>query len=470
MTDSWAHPVNGSWNASADWTGGVPAPGSTALITTPGTYTVTSSQNNSVGNLETAKKTTLAVAADAFDLTLGTGTGALAGAVTVAETAKLELGTDGMDTTFDNVGVCTLTGGIDPTELVVAGNATLAGKGKVELGPNSEIVSDGSTASLTNSNAISGQGTIGDSNLTFNNEAKAVVDANDVDAALFVSAEQCTNSGELESSNQGQLLLSGDISGGKSGKFVAGADSSIHLDGALIDGGAVSIGKGATLSTGGPFVNMINTTAAVKNAGEINANGADLEIEASVKNSGAGSLSASSGNLLEITGQVTRGTATIFGPGVINFHEASSTRVTFEPGGFGILVLGEPQKFTGTVAGMATDSQAYIDLGNIQFADNPVVSPLSSKGVLTVTDPVTHVVDKIKIIGGGTFMASGGNSDGSTSISDPPAASADPSPGNVSVLAQAMASFGAAAGAADSGTAATKEPHGGADLLAPPHH
>jgi hypothetical protein len=84
---SWAHGVSGDWNTSSNWKPtGVPVTGNTALITTSGTYTVTSSQANSVAILNTQSSVTLAINAGAFDITAGTGGGKLAGKISVAET------------------------------------------------------------------------------------------------------------------------------------------------------------------------------------------------------------------------------------------------------------------------------------------------------------------------------------------------------------------------------------------------
>jgi hypothetical protein len=59
---SWAHGVSGDFNTAADWVGGV-VPGGLddAELTASGTYTVTSSQTNSVFGVALASGATLAV-------------------------------------------------------------------------------------------------------------------------------------------------------------------------------------------------------------------------------------------------------------------------------------------------------------------------------------------------------------------------------------------------------------------------
>ena len=54
-----------------------------------------------------------------------------------------------------------------------------------------------------------------------------------------------------------------------------------------------------------------------------------------------------------------------------------------------MLKLDNPPAFTGTVSGFTTGD--YIDLTNINFADNPTLS--YSSHVLTVTDSVSQVTD-----------------------------------------------------------------------------
>jgi hypothetical protein len=140
------------------------------------------------------------------------------------------------------------------------------------------------------------------------------------------------------------------------------------------------------------------------NAGMIVANGGNLFISVSVENSGT--LEASNGKTLTITGTVTGGTAVIHGAGNIVFEGPSSANVTFDAGSTGILDLFDATQFTGTVAGMSSAPGAAIDPQNIAFADDPTVNFNARTHLLTVTDPVTHVTDKIKIVGTGTFTAS----------------------------------------------------------------
>ena len=138
----------------------------------------------------------------------------------------------------------------------------------------------------------------------------------------------------------------------------------------------------------------------------------------------ADTLDANNATLV-IDGAVSGGKATLEGTGQIEFGGASSAKVTSAANSDAILKLdhqsvGDPSAFTGTVSGLNTGG--FIDLTNINFADNPTLSYSSKTHVLTVTDNVSHVTDTIKFVGVvGSFSAQSDGS-GGTFISDPPPA------------------------------------------------
>ena len=478
-TSKWLHGVNGDFNDGSKWTAGVPAAGDTALLTVSGpAYTVTSSQFNTLGTLEMAKNATLNINALFVSLTSGTGTGALAGTIDVADEATLMLGTDGNSRTFSNTGAINLQSLGDTTDLMIAGTVTLTGKGTINLGSGggSTIVSDGFAATLTNGsatsgNTISGIGTIGDSHLSFVNGAKGIIENTVGGTSLSIDTSEFTNSGLLEAigkeGTNARLDIESDITQTAKGEIKAGIGAgNVELDSATITGGLVSTVKGSLLQSVAGASVLESQTKPIANAGEIAAFGGDLFITSAIKNSSTGNLAVANGNLLDITGTVTGGTASIGGTSgastaQLTFEGPSSAKVSFDEGTPDLLYLVDPAQFTGTVAGMSSNSDAAIDLANIPFADGPVVSPLSAAGVLTVTDPVSHVVDKIKIVGGGTFNAQLGIT-GSTEITDPPA--------KTNLVVQSMASFGAGSAVAGSGTASVPEHHTSSDFLAANSH
>jgi hypothetical protein len=205
----------------------------------------------------------------------------------------------------------------------------------------------------------------------------------------------------------------------------------------------------------------------------IQAGGANLTITGSVKNTG--SLDAFS--LLDITGTVTGGAANIYSTGAIEFDGPSSVNVSFSSNPYngapstGALLLGDATKFTGTVAGMSTNPGAGIVLGNIPFADGPVVSFNPTTHLLTVsaTKQGRVITDKIKIVGTGTFAASPGLF-GLTVIKDPPPIPASGPGTDMNLLVQSMASFGASSSVAASGTGGLAENYRSSDFLTPNSH
>jgi hypothetical protein len=447
MTNSWAHPVNGDWNTASNWTVGVPTAGSTALITTSGTYTVTSSQYNSLGTLEMATRATLSIASNELDVTSGTGTGALAGTITIANGEVLGFGTDATSTTFKNTGTIELqNSGNFTTHLAISGRVTLTGNGKIDLLGRDAVIETANvpSATLINGNRISGTGYIADPDLTFVNAAGGIVDG-DNSLGIYIDTKSFTNSGLLEATTgSGDLYIESNITQTATGKIKAATSgAAVQLSNALVTGGVISTVKGSSLGGGG---SEIDTTTPIANAGTIETIQGNLLIFGSVNNTG-GTLLAEDG-ILGIVGRVTGGHAIIEDTGTLGFQGRSSANVIFEPSATGMLVLVEPTKFTGTVAGLYRAPSASIELENIVFAHSPAVNFNATTHLLTVSDPVTGVIDKIKISGpAGTFTLSLGPS-GTTLISDPPANLASEPHANPNLLVQAMASFGASGGVA----------------------
>jgi len=442
MTNSWKKAVSGDWNTGPNWTAGVPVYGSTALITVPGTYTVTSSQNNALGNLEMESDATLSIASHELDITSGTGTGALAGTIAIAGSATLGLGVAATISTFNN------TGTIEDSSLTIAdiainGTVTLIGNGTISL-TNGQILGGGTNDTLINGdsssgNTISGSGQIGEGALDFVNGTKGVIEIDGF--MLSVNTNTFSNSGLMEATGVGDLEFFSDVTQTATGKLQASGSGVVDLNGGSIIGGTVSIGKGADLrvDTG---TSLIDAAKTIANAGTIDTFGGSLLIAGAVKNASTGTLFAGFGTL-GISGTVTGGTAHIAGASALVFGGPSSADVTFDLSSAGILILDDATKFTGTVAGMLANPTASIDLENIPFADGSTVKFNSSTHLLTVTDAVTGITDKIKISGSaGTFTATEA-ADTSTLITDPGPA---PHTANIALLGNYMASTFASIG------------------------
>ena len=343
----------------------------------------------------------------------------------------------GLIGTINNRGVIAMEGNDFPW-LVCEGNVTLQGGGDIVMTNTSGIplvfyapaIFGGV---LTNvDNTISGTGVIGQQDNggglgpfvgTFINEAKGIIDA-DASAStplLIAGVGPDTNAGLMEATQSGTLLIENvtidNFLNHKNGTIEAGKDSTVGLENATITGGFVKALPGSIIEAE-QGSNTI-TGAHIKNAGTIGAELANLTIVGDVNNH-KGNLDANDATLV-IDGAVKGGTATIEGTGEIVFGGASSAKVTFAANSDAILKLDNPSTFTGTVSGFTAGN--YIDLTNIDVANNPTLHYSSKKEVLTVTDNVSHVTDTIKFEGVvGSFSAqSDGN--GGTLISDqlPPA-------------------------------------------------
>jgi hypothetical protein len=332
--------------------------------------------------------------------------------------------------TINNSGVITMEGGIFPW-LVCDGNVTLEGRGDITMtNPTGFPLSLAPSifgGVLTNvDNTISGTGAIGQPNGlevntfdgTFINEAKGTIDADASGPLLIAGVGPDTNAGLMGATQGGTLLIESvtidNFLHHAKGTVEAGHNSTVGLENATITGGFVKALSGSMIEAE-QGSNTI-TGAHVKNAGTIGAESANLTIVGDVNNH-KGDLDANNATLV-IDGAVKGGTATLEGTGKIEFGGTSSAKVTFAANSDAILKLDSPSTFTGTVSGLTTGD--YIDLTNINSADNPTLSYSSKTHELTVTDSATHVTDSIRFKGEvGSFSAQSDGS-GGTLISDSP--------------------------------------------------
>ena len=342
----------------------------------------------------------------------------LAGHVLVVDNSTLEL-----IGTINNTGEITVSanpinGGAG---LIISGDVTLEGGGHVTLTNNSDnsigadpLLPAYQSELINVDNVIAGAGDIG---VAVVNQANGIIDANDSTPLIFGSAYGMTNDGLMEATHTGTLIISSVYFGldNTQGTIEAGQGSTVGLENSTtITGGLVTVMKGAMFEAEGFGPDTV-TGALVTNAGTVGAEGGNLTIIGNVTNTGT--LDANNATLV-VDGIVSGGKATIEGTGEIEFGGASSANVTFAANADAILKLDNPQAFTGTVSGLTTGD--YIDLTNINFADNPTLSYSSKTHVLTVTDSVSGVTDSITFKGAvGSFSAQSDGS-GGTYITDPP--------------------------------------------------
>jgi hypothetical protein len=148
-----------------------------------------------------------------------------------------------LDSNLDNTGsIAVKSFGSGHTELEIANDVLLTGTGKVTLnGLNPLIVSNGSTASLINDgNTISGNGVIGDNNLTLVNDSSGVIDANNSTLALAINtgSNAVSNAGTMEATAGGVLFIQSPIV--NTGKIIAN-NGTVSLNDAPTGSGSLVI-------------------------------------------------------------------------------------------------------------------------------------------------------------------------------------------------------------------------------------
>jgi hypothetical protein len=110
--DNWTNTSGGDFAVGTNWSSGAPVSSSTANINATGTYTVSSSVNETVLAITTIPTATLDVTGGNFTALAGTGTGANAGNISVESGAIFTVGG-----TVKNSGTITLKGsggGVSP--------------------------------------------------------------------------------------------------------------------------------------------------------------------------------------------------------------------------------------------------------------------------------------------------------------------------------------------------------------------
>ena len=306
-------------------------------------YTVTSTANETIAELNTVSTATLAIAGSTFTITNGTGAGVQAGTISVANGATLVI-----TGTFDNSGTIALNSTGTATDLTIAGSATLSGTGKVTLSNNAgnAVISNGAAATLTNvGNTISGAGTIGDSYLTLVNQG--TINANQTKALVInTGGNTITNSGTLEATSSGGLDIESNVSNSKTiealgtnakvviesvitnaatGLILAsGSGAQVDLDGATISGGTLQTsGSNAMIETVSGSANVLDGgTISSGSTVEINS-GTTLTLSGTIDNIGTIALN-STGAATDLT---IAGSATLSGTGKVTLSNNAGNAV-----------------------------------------------------------------------------------------------------------------------------------------------
>jgi autotransporter passenger strand-loop-strand repeat protein len=357
----------GSWNSAANWSPAVvPGPGNTALLTNAGTYTVNSTQDNQVDVVKTAPGATLAVGFDtSFEATDGTGTGANAGTITLADATRLLLGG-----TFDNSGSIALNATLNYSQLVVDSALTLSGGGKLTLSNNSNNAITG-YATLTNvNNTIAGAGTIGDLfgygyyYLSIVNQAKGVIDATGTvtnPLTLYTPGNVLENAGTLEATDPGGLVISNTIVGNAPTGVIAalGSGANVNLDNATISGGIFKTsGTNAVIDTTGPDT-ISGGTLALGSLVKVN-DGTTLTLAGIIANSGTISVSADN----DPTSLAISGAVVLTGSGKVTLSNNENNSISASSSGATLTNVNNTIAGAGTI-GVGDENLTLLNSGTI---------------------------------------------------------------------------------------------------------
>ena len=189
--------------------------------------------------------------------------------------------------------------GADSASLQLDGNVTLTGGGTVALGGagGNRIKDNGTGVTLTNvNNTISGIGAISGSDLTLVNSG--TVDAVSGTLTISTGVNAVTNSGTLEATTDGALVVDGTVSDTKT--IQALSDGTITINGGLINSGTVEALDTLPL-TGFADMTVSGTITNTKTI-EVEAIGADdafMILSGTINNAGTivGSATGSGGNV-----------------------------------------------------------------------------------------------------------------------------------------------------------------------------
>ena len=220
----WVSPSGGNWAVGTDWSSNsAPPPQDFVEITVP--VTVTINQSETIAGLTVGPGAELIIS--------------VGGSLVVANA-------------INNAGVIELN---DPT-LSISGPVTLSGGGLIEmLGPTASnliIGVPGTNAALVNAdNTIAGSGMIGqgDGDLTLQNNAAGIINANLSGEQIIINTGNAvTNAGLFEATNGGVLTIDDRVA--NSGTLAANGGV-IQVMGEVTGSGAAMISGGGTLELGG---------------------------------------------------------------------------------------------------------------------------------------------------------------------------------------------------------------------------
>ena len=437
------------------------------LLVTTGTCAIDEAAITNTGTIEVVDSATLS--GDTL-----TNTGATItiddGAILTLDGDTINGGTISNSGTIDVTAASTIAGAtLDPGVVTVGGGVTLTLDGGTVSGTVFTDTASGATlavdagASLTLTGvtdhggalSIGSAGAVDIENgsttldgVSVTNNGTINVDAKTFSATLILDNDSTITGGTLTIGSSGLLDVEHGPNGPNHGATLGGV--SVTDNGALDIG---DLGSGAILTLDGGTTILVNGTltinagsmldvdggistiksvdvgplgssgAHITNNGIIEASsGGTLDIAGNVNNT-SGMLEATSGGLLDVQTAISGGSAIIMA-GTLEFDASSSVNVNFDnSNGYGELILGNPEHFSGQISGYSGTAPDAADSDQVELVNftetGYSVQHIGSNQILTLLDAHGDVVTLTFENFGGTLDVT--TSGGKTVIYDPPA-------------------------------------------------
>jgi len=391
--DSWLG-GSGNWNTGASWSlGAMPTSSNDASITT------------------SASTVQLNVAGVVNNLTIGS-----TDVLNFNNDQTLTI--DGSTITNSNktgTGGITLSSAGNVTDLIIGSSAvTLTGGGIVTMGTNINNRIYGAVAAnvLTNANnTIQGSGQIGADQMGLVNQSAGIIDANQSAGSLTVwTSNGTTNSGTLEATAGGNLILKNDTFTNTGGSILAsGAGSVVTLLNPTIVGGTLNTASGGLIqASGNP------TLSGVTNSGTYQLpNDNDTTLVGTITNSG--SIQQNSGG--NVTDLILGGASvTLTGSGTVTMGNNTNNRIYGAAGTDVLTNVNNTIQGSGQIGvaqmGLINQSAGIIDANQSNTLTLDTSNGTTNTGTLEATAGGTLVFAGADTYTntGGTILASGTNS------------------------------------------------------------
>ncbi len=329
----------------------------------------------------------------------------------------------GAGSSISNAGTITMNSAGNATELLIGtANVTLSGTGTFTMSNNANNLIFGTSGLnvLTNQSTIQGSGNIGDGQMGLNNSG--TIDANQSVPLILQITTGATNTGTLEATNGGTLILNGGTYTNTGGTITNNA-STLEFEGnATINGGTVSQTGAGTLKLSNGIINTTltnSTTGTVEVVGFtnntiggtlINPTGGQVTVDnggvlilgsgSSISNAGTMTIN-STVNATEL--QIGAASVTLSGAGTLTLSNSAQNFI-FGTAGANVLANQSTIQGSGNIGDgqMALNNSGTIDANQPTNLILQITNGATNTGMLEATNNATLVVE------GGTYTNTGG--------------------------------------------------------------